>query len=327
MKAVKYQRYGGPEVLEMVELPLPSVGNKEVLVQVHATTITSGDRQARSLALPRGYGLFGRLMFGLFRPRHPILGTEFAGVVVEVGASVTDFSLGDRVFAYPGGSFGGYAEYAVMAEGAAIAKIPDSVTFAQAAAMSFGGCTALTFLRDLGRIRLGDKVLVQGATGGVGSACVQIARYFGARVTAVCRRENTDMVKTLGAHRVLGDPRQGIGESSEGYDIIIDTSGSMSYSQAEPWLNAGGRLLLVAANLPQAMAMYTTPKREGKKGFVGYSGELVSDMKLLANLVNQKQYKPWIDRQYSFSELTEAHADYEREGKRGNWVVNIVASR
>jgi len=326
MRVISYQRYGGAEVLglETRESPVPS--DEEVLIKIHATTVTSGDRRARGLDLPRGYGAIGRLVFGVLGPRESVLGTELAGVVEAVGGSVSEFSVGDRVCAYRGAKFGGYAEYAVAHKDSALLQIPEAITFEQAAAMSFGGCTALKFLRDIGKVKAGDEVLVQGAAGGVGSACIQIARYFGATVTGLCRRENMDKVKALGAHRVVESTRDNIEALSKRYDIIVDTTGSMDYRQAEPLLNCGGRLLLVSADLPQTLAMYMTPKSDGKKGFVGYAGELASDMEVLMQLISDGDYTPWIDRRYCLAELPQAHADYDRDGKRGNWVVNVVPS-
>lgn len=325
MRVISYQRYGGAEVLGLETRAAPVPKADEVLIRIHATTVTSGDRSARSLDLPRGYGAIGRLVFGVLGPRRSVLGTELAGVVEVIGQSVTEFSVGDRVCAYRGAKFGGYADYAVVHKDSALLQIPETITFEQAASMSFGGCTALKFLRDIGKVKAGDEVLVQGAAGGVGSACVQIARHFGATVTGLCRRENIDMVKALGAHHAIESTRENIEALSHRYDIIIDTSGSMSYRQAEPLLNYCGRLLLVSADLPQTLAMYMTPKRDGKKGLIGYAGELVADMKVLMQLVSDDDYQPWIDRRYSLLELPQAHADYDRDGKRGNWVINVIS--
>lgn len=324
---MSYQRYGGAEVLELETRDKPVPGAKEVLIKVHATSVTSGDRHARSLELPRGYGWLGRLVFGVFGPRRPVLGTEFSGVVEAIGEAVTEYSIGDRVSAYPGARFGGYAEYAVMPQSAAMVPIPDTLSYEQATTMSFGGCTALIFLRDIGKIQAGDDVLVQGAAGGVGSACVQLALHFGATVTGMCSNNNMEKVTALGAHFVIESSRKEPANIQKIYDIIIDTSGSMSYRGAEPFLKKGGRLLLVSADLPQTLMMLLTFKKNKKKGFVGYAGERVEDMKVLLGLVNEGEYTPWIDRRYDFLDLPEAHADYDREGKRGNWVVNVIASK
>lgn len=325
MRVMSYQRYGGAEVLGLETRDKPVPGADEVLVKVHATSVTSGDRHARSLELPKGYGLLGRLVFGVFGPRRPVLGTEFSGVIEAVGEAVTEYSIGDRVCAYPGARFGGYAEYAVMAQSAAMVAIPDTLSYEQAATLSFGGCTALIFLRDIGKIQAGDEVLVQGAAGGVGSACVQLARHFGATVTGVCRGNNMEKVTALGAHLVIESSRKKPVNLKKTYDIIIDTSGSMSYRYAEPFLKKGGRLLLVSADLPQTLSMFLTPKKNKKRGLVGYANERVEDMSVLLKLASEGEYTPWIDRRYDFLELPDAHADYDREGKRGNWVVSVLA--
>ncbi|MAZ89889.1 MAG: NAD(P)-dependent alcohol dehydrogenase [Cellvibrionaceae bacterium] len=324
MQLVEYSRYGGAEVLAMATAEKPVPHDDEILIRVHATTVTSGDRLARSLDMPRGYGWLGRLVFGLRGPRQPILGSEFSGEVAAVGTNVRGFLEGDRVFAFPGARFGGYAEYALMSQYGAIAHIPTSLSFEQAAALSFGGCTALKFLSGLGQVQVRDEVAIIGASGGVGSACVQLANYLGAKVTAVCREEHFEKLAELGACDLLDSAelkRQGMRKGH--FDIILDTSGSISYRQAEPWLKHGGQLLLVAADLVQALTMYLTPKRNGKTGRVGYASEHAQDLQTLARLASTRTFMPWIERRYAFDEITQAHRDYDESGKRGNWVVNV----
>lgn len=324
MQTVEYSRYGSAKVLMMATRDRPSPKANELLIRVHATTVTSGDRLARSLDMPRGYGLLGRAVFGLREPRQRILGSEFSGEVVAVGGKVCDFAIGDRVFAFPGARFGGYAEYALMSQYDAVAHIPASLSFEQAAALSFGGCTALKFLCGIGQVQAGDEVAIIGASGGVGSACVQLAKYLGARVTAVCRRQHFDKLSELGAQYLLDSAELKTKGMQKGrFDIVLDTSGDITYQQAEPWLNDGGRLLLVAADLVQTLTMYITPKRKGKKGFVGYASEHAQDLQTLARLASSKDFIPWVERRYAFSEISQAHRDYDESGKRGNWIVNV----
>ena len=193
MKAIVYSQYGSPDVVSLKEVPKPVPQAREVLIRIHATTVTTGDWRARSLQLPAGFGFMGRLVFGVFGPRQPILGQELAGVIEAVGKDVTRFNAGDEVFAFTGASFGCHAEYRTLSEDGLIARKPPNLSFEEAAALSFGGTTALSFLRDKAGIKHGDRVLIVGAAGGVGSAAVQIAKHFGADVTGVCSTANVEL--------------------------------------------------------------------------------------------------------------------------------------
>lgn len=323
MKAITYSNYGPAAVLTQTELAKPAPKPDEVLVRVHATSVTSGDYRARSLDMPPGFGLIGRLVFGLFRPRRPVLGTEFSGVVETVGEQVTRFKPGDKVFAYPGASFGGYAEYATISQDAAIAIIPDNLELDEAAALSFGGATALTFLRDKGGIKQDDNVLVIGAAGGVGSASVQLAKAFGARVTGVCAPAHIDMVGWLGADAVLDytiDDPAGINNA---YDIILDTSGTATYAKYAAALKPGGRLLLVSSNLWQMLGALLARKTGGRKAIPGYAPERAEDLRSLAELAEAEKYKPYIDRRFPLEQAAEAHAWFESRGRKGNVVIVV----
>lgn len=200
MKAYVCRRYGGPEVVELVDVPKPVPKDNEVLVKIHATTVTSGDWRVRTLTMPRGFAPIARLALGITRPRQPILGTELAGVIETVGKEVTRFRPGDEVLGFPGGQMGCHAQYRVLAESGPIALKPSNLSFEQAASLCFGGSTALHFLRKA-EIKAADKVLVIGASGGVGTAVVQLAKHFGAEVTGVTSRTNLDLVMSLGARR------------------------------------------------------------------------------------------------------------------------------
>src|SRR5262245_8672407 len=196
MKAAVYERYGAPEVLELKEVSKPAPGEHEVLIKVYATTVTSADWRARTLEVPKGFGFMSRLVFGISKPRQPILGTELAGEIEAIGKAVRAFKVGDPVLALSGLSMGCHAEYKCMPEGGTLALKPANLTYEEAATLSFGGTTALDFLRR-GGLQKGDKVLINGASGGVGTAAVQLARFFGAEVTGVCSTANLELVRAL----------------------------------------------------------------------------------------------------------------------------------
>jgi NADPH:quinone reductase-like Zn-dependent oxidoreductase len=323
MKAIAYSHYGPPEVLKPVDLPKPEPKSGEILVRVRATTVTAADYRARSLDMPPGFGLVGRLVFGLCRPRRRVLGAEFSGVVEAVGSGVTRFAPGDRVFAYPGASFGGYADYAVIAETAAIAHMPDSVDFDEAAAIPFGGATALNFLRDKAGIKPSDRVLVIGASGGVGSAAVQLAKAFGAHVTATASTGKLDMVRGLGADAVIDHTRDDPAAARDSYDIILDTSGTATYAKYGAALKPGGRLQLVSANLWQHIGTMLARKTDGHKASGGYAPERAEDLHFLAGLAAQGRFKPYVDRRFPLDQAADAHAWFESRAKKGNVVITL----
>jgi NADPH:quinone reductase-like Zn-dependent oxidoreductase len=323
MKAIVYHRYGSPEVLEHADLPKPAPKANEVLIRIHATTVTTADWRARSLTLPPGFGLMGRLVFGILGPRQPILGTELAGVVEEVGPAVTHFAAGDEVFAFTGARYGCHAEYRTLAETGLIALKPPRLSFDEAAALSFGGTTALIYLRDKGGIRRGDKVLIVGASGGVGSAAVQIARHFGAEVTGVCSTANVELVRSIGAQRVIDYTEADFTTQGETYDIILDTTGTVSFPRCEQSLKPGGRLLLVLASFAQTIGRERPPKSSGKTIIAGVASVKVKHMTYLAALAATGELKPVIDRRYPLARAAEAHAYVDTGRKRGNVVLTI----
>ena len=236
MQAIVYKHYGAPDVVTLAEVPKPVPKDNEVLVRISATTVSTGDWRARSLNLPGGFGWLGRPVFGLFGPRQPILGTELSGVIEAVGPAVTRFRVGDAVIGFTGGAFGCHAEYRVMREDGLIVKKPERLEFEAAAALCFGGTTALYLLRDKAGIAAGDKVLVIGASGAVGSAAVQIAAAFGAVVTGVTSTANVDLVRSIGATRVIDYTREDFAAGGERWDIIIDTTGTAPYGRCAPVL-------------------------------------------------------------------------------------------
>lgn len=326
MKAITYRSYGAPEVLKPADIPKPVPKPDEVLVKIHATSVTSGDYRARSLDMPPGFGLVGRLVFGLFRPRRQVLGTEFAGVVEAVGNKVARFAPGDRVFAYPGAGFGGYADYAVISETAAIARVPGKLDLDEAVAIPFGGATALNFLREKGGIKPGDQVLVIGASGAVGSAAVQLARFFGAHVTGVSSTPHLEMVRGLGANRVIDYTRENPADARHAYDIILDTSGTATYARYGKALKPGGRLLLVSSSLWPMIGSLLARKTGGRKAIPGYAPESAEELQILAGLAANGRFKPFIDRRFPFEQAADAHRYFEGPEKKGNVVITLDAA-
>ncbi|HEV7718294.1 MAG TPA: NAD(P)-dependent alcohol dehydrogenase [Arsenicitalea sp.] len=324
MKAIVYHRYGPPDVVALAEVPKPTPKPNEVLVRILATTVTSGDWRARSLEMPAGFGLLGRLVFGIFAPRRPILGTELAGIVESTGRAVTRFKPGDEVFAFPSGSFGSHAEYRTMPEDGMIALKPSNLSFEEAAALPFGGTTAIDFLRRAG-IRRGDNVLIVGASGSVGSAAVQISKHFGAMVTGVSSAANADLVRSLGADAVVDYSKEDFTRNGESYDIILDTTGSAPFSRVEPVLKAGGRLAAVLATL--SLNPPRPSRASGKKIIAGVAALRPDDMQTLAKLAQAGEFRPVIDRSYPLEQAAKAHAYVDSGRKRGNVVLTVGQSR
>jgi NADPH:quinone reductase-like Zn-dependent oxidoreductase len=323
MRAIVYEKYGGPDVLTVKELETPSPRHDEILVKIHATTVTTADHRARSLTMPAGFGLMGRLFFGVSKPRQPILGTELAGTVESIGRDVTKFKAGDEVFAFLGAGFGCHAEYRCVRETSTIAKKPPNLSYEQAAALSFGGTTALDFFRR-GKLVKGEKVLVNGASGGVGSAAVQLARHFGAEVTGVCSTRNLELVRALGAEHVVDYTKDDFTKSDQTYDLIVDVAGTAPYSRSKRSLAAGGRLLLVLGDLGDLVGAPWVSLTSNKKVIAGPTAERVEDLEFLAELAEAGELEPVIDRIFPFEQIALAHALVDSGHKRGSVVVKLV---
>lgn len=322
MKAIVYERYGPPEVLQVREIEKPTPTDHQVLIKTHATTVTSGDWRVRSLNVPAGFGLIMRLVFGITRPRQPILGTELAGVVVSVGQNVRKFKVGDHVFGYSDSAMGCYAEYKCMPEDGAIAFKPANLTFEEAAALSFGGTTALDFLRR-GKLHSGEKVLVNGASGSVGTAAVQLARHFGADVTGVCSTANMDLVRSLGANQVIDYTQEDFTQNGETYDVIVDTAGTAPFSRSRASLKERGRLLMVLGGLPDMLRIPWVSMTSSKKVIAGPATGRADDLRFLAGLAEAGEFKPVIDRCYPFEQIVHAHRYVDTGRKRGNVVITL----
>jgi NADPH:quinone reductase-like Zn-dependent oxidoreductase len=322
MKAVVYDAYGSPDVLRLMEVPTPQPKPDEVLIRTRASTVTSGDWRARSLVMPRGFGLMGRLVFGLSKPRQPILGTELSGDVVAIGRDVTRFKVGDAVFAFAGAAMGCHAEYKCMRQDGALALKPEGLTYDEAAALSFGGTTALSFFRRA-KLQRGESVLVNGASGGVGTAAVQLATHFGAQVTGVCSAGNAALVRSLGATHVLDYAREDFTKNGERYDVIVDTAGTAPFSRSAASLNPGGRCLLVLGGLPDLLRLPWQQLRSGKTIIAGPAAVRAADLQFLADLAAAGEFTPVIDRRYAFADTADAHRHVDSGHKRGNVVVTF----
>jgi len=322
MKAAVCRRYGSPDVVELVEVETPTPRDHEILIRTHATTVTAGDHRVRSRDFPAGFGLLSRLILGFRRPRQPILGTELAGEVVSVGGGVRRFKVGDPVFGLSGLKMGCHAEYKCMPEDGAVALKPANLTYDEAAALTFGGTTALHFFRK-GRLQRGDKVLINGASGSVGTAAVQLARHFGAEVTGVCSSANVDLVKSLGAGRVIDYTKDDFTRGGETYDVIVDTAGTAPYSRSKVALKERGRLLLVLAGLPALLQAPWVSMTSRRKVIAGPASENPEDVRLLGELAHAGAFRPVIDRRFPFEQIAQAHRYVDVGHKKGNVVVTM----
>lgn len=322
MKAIVYERYGSPEVLELKEVAKPTPKDDEVLIKTYATTVTTGDWRVRSLNVPVGFGLISRLVFGVLRPRQPILGTELAGEIESIGKDVSKFKVGDQVFAFSGAGMGCHAEYKCMPEDGAVALKPANLTYDEAAAISFGGTTALNFFRR-GRLQSGEKVLVNGASGGVGTAAVQLARHFRADVTGVCSAANVELVKSLGANHVIDYTKEDFTRNGETYDVIVDIAGTAPFSRSKGSLKKRGRLLLVLGGLPDLLQIPWIAMTSSKRVIAGPAAERAEDLRFLAKLAETGEFKPVIDRRYPFEQIAEAHRYVDTGHKKGNVIITL----
>lgn len=323
MLAYSYTKYGSPEVIAQVTVATPTPKPTEVLVRIYATTVSAGDWRARSLKMPKGLGLMGRLVFGFTGPRKPILGTEFSGVIEAVGADVTRFQPGDAVIGFPGASFGAHAEFITMpAEGKLVAK-PENITFEEAAAIPFGATTAYDFLVNKAKLQRGETVLINGASGSVGSACVQIAKHLGAHVTAVCSGGNAEMVRSLGADRVIDYRTQDVIETNTQYDMVVDTVGTLPWVRAKHAIRNGGKMVLVAGKTSDMFLGVLKARLAGKKMVGGVASEHRDILEAVVKLAALGVLQPVIDRSYTFDDMKAAHVHVDTGHKKGNVVVTV----
>lgn len=320
MSAWICRAYGGPDVLVMERRPRPVPRADELLVRVHATTVSSGDARIRAARFPRGMALLARLGLGITRPRKPVLGVDFAGIVEAVGSAVSTYKPGDAVLGMNGMAMGGHAEYLTVRAAGAVPHKPAALSFAEAVSLCFGGTTAMHFIRKA-ELSAGERILVIGASGAVGSAFVQLARHRGAHVTAVTSTGNADMVTRLGAHEVIDYTRRPAhGQSGAKFDVIADTVGATTFRQSLEHLNDKGRYLAITADLRGMLA-----RRAGtKRSISGVAAERAEDINELVRLAEEGGLRPVIDCQLPFDRLPEAHAIVDTGRKRGSVVINVV---
>lgn len=316
MKAIVYTKFGPPEVLQLKEVEKPTPKANEVLIKVVATTVVKEDPDMR--ASP-GFN-------GFLKPRNPILGQELAGEIEATGKDVTRFKTGDQVFGID--MFGADAEYKCMPEDGAIALKPVNLSYEEAASVPNGALTALPFLRDKGKIQCGQTVLIYGASGSVGAAAVQLARYYGAKVTGVCSTTNLEWVKSLGADQVIDYTREDFTENGKSYDIIFDTVGKRSFSECKSSLtNEGIYLSTVPTPVMMLQALWTANRGSKKVKFAATglrpAREKIKDLVFLKELIEAGKIKPVIDRCYPLEQIVEAHKYVEKGHKKGNVVITV----
>lgn len=324
MKAAVHTNYGSPDVLRIEEIPKPIPADNEVLIKIHVTTVESTDAVFR-----QGSDLGARLFFaGLFKPKFTILGNTFGGEIEAIGKDVKLFTQGDQIFGATI-SFGAHAEYISLPEDEVIAIKPDSLSYEEIVPIPSGAVTALFFLRDGVNIQRGQKVLIIGASGGIGTAAVQLAKHFGADVTGVCSTANVDLVKSLGADKVIDYKKEDFTKNSETYDIIFDTVGKSSFSHSKHSLKQEGIYLTAVTSLTIMIQMLWTSRFGNKKAMIVLAGlKPISEKKealaFILELVEVGKIKTVIDKRYHLEEIVEAHRHVETGHKKGNVIITVA---
>jgi NADPH:quinone reductase-like Zn-dependent oxidoreductase len=305
MRAIICTKYGPPEVLKITNVEKPVQKDNEILIKIIASSVNSADVRIRSLDVPGFLKVIMRFVLGFNKPRKPILGVAFSGVIEQTGKNVTNFKNGEEVFGITGFKFGTYGEYIALSEKSIVVKKPINATFEEAAAIPFGGHTAIYFL-DKAKIsaKANPKILIYGATGSVGTAAIQIAQYHNAEITAVCSEKGLKLIKELGVDKVILYDKEDFTKCSERFDIIFDTVGKVSKKQCAPLLNKGGRYVTV--------------------GSLESASERKEQLELLRKLFEAGKYKATIDKIYSMDEIVEAHRYVDTGRKKANVVLKIA---
>jgi NADPH:quinone reductase-like Zn-dependent oxidoreductase len=321
MKAIVQTKYGPPDVLTVQEVEKPAPQDNEVLIKIHATSVT-----AAHAAMRKGHPLYSRLFTGLSGPKNAIPGTDLSGEIEAVGSNVKRFQVGDQVFGATDLGGGGYAEYVCLPQDDVLALKPANMDYQQAAAILEGATTSLAFLRDKGNIQSGQRVLINGASGGLGTAAVQLAKHFGAHVTGVCSTANVEMVQSLGADKVIDYKQEDFSRNGETYDIIFDTVGKSSYRRCKGSLTHKGVYLNPVLGLPLLLQMLWTSNFGSKKALFMATGlrpasEKKRDLAFLRELVEAGKLSAVVDRRYSLEQAAEAHRYVETGHKKGNIVI------
>lgn len=324
MRAIVHTRYGPPEELQLQEVPKPAPQDHEILIRIRATTVTSSDCNLRNLTFaPKWTRLPMRLQLGLTRPKFKILGVEWAGEVEAVGTGVTRFGTGDRVFGSSEPGLGAHAEYLCLSEESALTTMPARTSWEEAATLPLAGITALYFVRDQGNVQPGQRVLLNGASGGVGTFAVQLAKYYGAEVTAVCSADNADRVRSLGADRVIDYTREDFTKSGETYDVIFDVVSKLSFSQCKDSLKDQGTYLVTLPTSGVLLPMMWPSLAGGRKIKNGASSPNTKDLVFLKELVEAGKLRAVIDRCYPLEQTAEAFRYVETGRKKGSVVIVV----
>ncbi len=322
MKAIVWTKYGPPDVLHLGEVEKPIPIDNEVLIRIHATTVTAGDCEQRSLKIHPIFSIPMRIYVGLLRPtRITILGQELAGEVEAVGKDVKLFRKGDQVFGTTGFDFGAYAEYKCLPDDGLVAIKPANLTYAEAAAIPLGGLEALHFLRK-GNIQRGQKVLINGAGGSIGTVAVQLAKYFGAEVTGVDSTGKLDMLRSIGADQVIDYTQEDFTEKGEIYDVVFDVIGKISYSRTDKALKNNGTYLVANPGSQMVRTLWTR-MTSSKKVIMQSASGTIEDLFFLRELTEAGKIKPVIDRSYPLEQIAEAHRYVETGHKKGNVVITV----
>ncbi len=329
MKAALFDTYGPPEVLHIAEIAKPSPSPTQILVKNYATAVTVADSRIRGANFPKGFTFPAKLMFGLNAPykKNQLLGTTFSGVVEAVGSEVTQFKKGDSVLGMKSATnLGTYAEYLVIDEKAAVAHKPKSVSHQDAAGMLFGGTTALYFLRDVAKLQKNETILIIGASGAVGTNAVQLAKYYGAKVTAVCSGKNAILVKSLGADRVIDYTKEDVLQAGK-FDVVLTTAPGLELEDLAHLVQPTGRVVLILANLWELLQsnipMLRKKQLRGITFLDGTASEKKEDVEFLTGLLAEKKLRVVIDKEYPLSEIVAAHRHVDTGHKVGNVVVNV----
>jgi NADPH:quinone reductase-like Zn-dependent oxidoreductase len=322
MKAIVCTKYGPPDVLQLREVEKPVPKDNEVLVKIHATSVHIGDWRLRSFTVPPLFRLPFRISMGFRGPRKKILGEEFAGEIAAVGKAIRRFKEGDQVFGDTGAVLGAYAEYVCLPEKATLATKPAGMTYEEAAAGPVSTLAALYYLRR-GGIQSGQKVLINGASGALGTAAVQLAKHFGTEVTAVCSTANLELVKSLGADKIIDYTKEDFTKNGETYDIIFVAAGKRSFSQCKGSLTQRGVFLLSVPTLAILVQTLWTSMIGSKKAILGVPKSSIEDLVFLKELVEAGKIKPVIDRYYPLEQIAEAHRYVEKGHKKGNVVITV----
>ena len=324
MKAIVYAKYGPPDVLQLREVEKPVPEDNEVLIKVYATTVNRTD-----CATIRAKPFFARLFTGVFKPRKQIPGTEFAGKIEEIGKNVKSFKVGDKVFGFDDGGSESHAQYMAISEDKGLTTIPENITYEQAAASTEGAHYAYNFINKV-NIKSGQKVLVNGATGAIGSAAVQLLKYFDVNVTAVCNTKNIELVKSLGANKVIDYTKEDFTKDEEKYNFVFDTVGISSFAKCKPLLHSGG--IYISSDLGYMsqnvflplITPIIKPMIGNKKTVFPLPTDIKRTVLLIKTLIEEGKFKAVIDRKYPLEQIIEAYKYVETGQKTGNVVITLL---